>query len=427
MRKNADNVKLLLISNRCISKSDANGRSLLNLLSSFSSDSLYQIYTAGDVIDPSLCCDHFKLSNRDAVRGLIGKRPAKPVTDPNAEIVSGAPSRAKKTALTMLLRDIVWCNSRGVDRALVAWLEDVRPDAILLQLGDSSNLIHIAHVVAKHFDIPIVVYNTEEYYFKEYDYMKANGRSNFIYRLFRRSFVKNVRRLFKNANRHICSCDGLKAIYDSEFSIDSEVLYTASALTPISFDTAEQNTAVSYCGNLGVGRHRSLIRISEVLQELDDTLRVDVYGNAPTDQVERELLGASGINFHGPVTYETVLDVMSKSRLLLHAEGFDPYITMDTKYAFSTKIADCAASGVPFLIYAPETCEGLRYVRDNEIGFTVTADSELKGVLRRALFDADARAITVGNAVNVVRSNHNIKTNGDRVMQIILSAVNHKS
>ncbi len=425
MKRNTDDLKLVLISNRCISDSDANGRSLLNLLGGFRPDQLYQIYTSGESINADLCCDYFRLTNKDAVFGFFGKRPKKTVCEKGeGNITAQSSMSSMKSALTMYLRDFVWCRSRGIDKGIIEWLTPIAPDAIVLQLGDSSNLIHIALAVSRHFNIPIIVYDTEDYYFKEYDFIKGKSNGGPVYKAYHKSFVKNVKRLFESTKYCVCNCDGIKKLFDDEFGLNSAVIYTASSAARISFEKAEQNELVSYCGNLGLERHRSLIKISEMLSRIVPGLKLRVYGNAPTEEIKKELNECETVDYRGVVPYSEVLKVISDSRLLIHAEGFDPYIAMDTRYAFSTKISDYAACGVPFLVYAPATCEGLNYVLSNGIGFTASNDDELEEALADALLNKEKRQQKRENSIKIAEINHKIDVNGMKMRDIILSAVN---
>ncbi len=414
--------KLVIVSNHCVSQSDANGRSLLNLLGEFSSEQLFQIYSANDDLSSRFCADYLQLSNGNAVRGVLGLGKLQSYAPSYIQPEAGAVSAGNmKNAATMLLRDLVWRYSFGMKRVIKSWAKKIQPDAVLLQLGDSANLVDIATTVAKCCKVPVITYNTEDYYFKNYDYMKRTDKGNLLFNIFQSRFRRVLRRFFKRYKALICNCYGLKDLFDKEFGLSSEVVYTASAMERVS--EADEQGVISYCGNLGVGRHRSLIEVANALSELNPDLKLEVYGNAPNEQIKAELDSCEGINFHGVVSYEKVQEIIKSSRLLLHVEGFDPYITMDTRYAFSTKLADYCRSGVPMLVYAPDTGEGIAYVRQNCLGFTLSNKAELLSVLKSALEDNVARSAVTENAVKAAQNNHDITANGMRVYKIIEGAI----
>ncbi len=412
--------KLVVVSNHCLSQTDANGRSLLNMLGEFDREQLYQIYSADDELSSMACIDYLQLTNKNAVRGMPGFGKIEEYAPRGCRSESGGTlKKSLKSSQTMLLRDLVWRYSFGMTRVIKKWCKQIAPDAVVLQLGDSANLIWVAMTVARCCKIPIIVYNTEDYYFKNYNYMKGQARSDIFFELFQRRFRRYVRRLFSEHKTLICNCEGLKKLFDEEFGLDCDVIYTASDMQYNDHAAQRCEGAISYCGNLGVGRHRSLIEIGEALQKIDRELRLEVYGRAPDGKIREELEQCEGILYHGVVPYGEVRRIIDGSRLLIHVEGFDPYTVMDTRYAFSTKLADYCCSGIPMLMYAPESGEGMTYIKSRELGFTASCKDELERELKRALFDTHARAHTVDNAVRAAREDHDMSKNGIKVYNII--------
>lgn len=420
-------LKLMIVSNHCISQTDANGRSLLNLLGEFKREQLYQVYSSNDILTVRFCTEYLHLSNKNAIRGLFGFGAETENTSYNENQSANSASLGNmKNALTMLLRDIVWKHSWGMMRGLKIWTKSIKPDAVILQLGDSANLIYVAVKIAKYCKIPIIIYNTEDYYFKRYDYMKGQNKSDFLFRVFQNHFRRNVKRLFRKHKTVICNCEGLKKIFDDEFNLQCKVIYTASEMLFIENAAKREQGYISYCGNLGVGRHKSLIVIAKALQRVNSSLKLEVYGKAPSKQIKKELENCEGINYHGVVSYEVVQDVIRHSRLLIHVEGFEPYTVMDTRYAFSTKLADYCCSGIPMLVYAPKTGEGMTYIRSNSLGFTASNEQELYQVLRISLYDIKIREEYVNNAIKIAEKNHDMKSNGTYMYSLIQKAVDNK-
>ena len=58
-------------------------------------------------------------------------------------------------------------------------------------------------------------------------------------------------------------------------------------------------------------------------------------------------------------------EVIANSDLLVHVESFEKFYTRDLKYAFSTKIADSLASGIPLFMYGAEQISCTRYLKNN--------------------------------------------------------------
>lgn len=64
-----------------------------------------------------------------------------------------------------MLRELVWAFKRWKSSDFEQWIENFNPNIVVLQFGDSSFMIDIALYVAQSRNIPLVVYNTEGYYF----------------------------------------------------------------------------------------------------------------------------------------------------------------------------------------------------------------------------------------------------------------------
>ena len=399
--------RILLVLNNCLSQSNANGRTMLRLLSGIPSDNVFQIYTYSEAADAALCGATMRITNRDAVISYF-KKPAC-VLSGRGDTANTSPSSpgGTKNAFTMLLRDIVWDNSPRVRRMALDWAKSLRPDLILLQVGDASLQIGIALYLARKLNIPLITYNTEDYYFKKHDYMRRTERPGLTYRLFHRRFCATFDRLMKEKPVCLYNCTGLKERYDRAFGNNGAVIYCGSDFERV--ERVREDGLILYAGNLGVGRHATLISLARELRNIDPSLRIDVFGDATAD-VAQELRSSPGICYHGIVSYEQVKRNIRLSRLLIHVESFDPFTAMDARYAFSTKIADYMMSGVPVFCCGPSGSEGIAYMADHDAAFIADDPERCAGPLKEALFDISRRMEVSENALRLACKNHAIES-----------------
>ena len=395
--------RILLVLNNCLSQHNANGRTMLRLLSGIPKDKISQIFTYSETADTMLCGASLRITNRDVAISHF-KKPVCTMTDADNPVETTIHSSGLgKNAITMLLRDIVWDHSPRIHRMALKWARRQKPDMILLQVGDASLQISIALYLAHHLRIPLITYNTEDYYFKKHDYMRRTEQPGIAYRVFHRRFCRAYNRLMKAHPVCLYNCVGLKEIYDRTFGNCGEVVYCGSDFEPVK--SVREDGAILYAGNLGVGRHTTLIALGKALQRIDVSLRINVYGDAPV-KVSQALRSAPGISYHGVVSYEEVRNKIAQSRLLVHVESFDPFTAMDTKYAFSTKIADYMMSGIPILYCGPLSGEGAAYLAGNDMAFIVSDQSQAEETLRTALQDKIRREYIAANALRMARINH---------------------
>ncbi len=411
-----NNFKLLVIANNCLSHHNSNGRTLLNLLHRFKKEEVIQIYTSGEYPTEEVADQFLRVSNKEVVcsyykfKGCFSfpKVCSSPTSVPSSH-------GGQKTAATMLLRDLVWDHAVFEHRAIIKWAREQQSSAILLQLSDSTLLITLATKIAKKLGIPLYTYNTEDYYFKDYDYMKKTLKAGSLYRMFHRRFQRKFSRMMQQVSCPIYNCEGLKELYQSKFDTSAEVIMPVS-----DFVATEHNKkkGIVYAGNLGVGRHLSLMEVADKLRVLFPDEIIDVYGTAE-DMIMKQLACCQNIVLHGFVPYQDVCKAMNESKLLLHMESFDSYYAVDTKYAFSTKLADCCKSEVPILLYAPKDCEATCYFKRYDAAFVATDTKELETALKLALTDCEKQQEKIKNARRLIDTNHDYMLNGQRTRKIL--------
>ena len=198
-------------------------------------------------------------------------------------------------------------------------------------------------------------------------------------------------------------------------------MYTATRLARTNTPKNEP-LRISYLGNLEVGRHASLIELANRIGKIAPGVKLDVYGKMPNEQVERELTLCEHIRLCGFVSYDKVTEVMHNSDILVHAEGFDDFYAEDSKYAFSTKIADSLACGNCFLVYAPQGFACTRYLKEHEAAYVVSDGREMEQVLEALLREPDARTKYQKQADALVLKNHQAEQNAAKFAEILNNA-----
>ena len=414
--------RVLVLSNNAFSNSDSNGRTLANFLEGWPKECLAQFFLQGTDLNFDVCDNFFRVSDKQALKSVFGiafDGKIKQETFVNNANSSGIRKKVKKNPLTMLCRTLIWnvkCWKRfGYNK----WLENFQPEIVLLQAGDSPFMYRLACDIVQKYDAKLVIYNSEGYYFKDYDYFKSHGITHLFYPLFLKELRRNLEHAYNKAKVVIYSCDTLKKDYDKVFTTPSKVFYTASGMKPYIDEKKQNHFEVSYCGNLGINRHKSLIQIADSLQEISEDIFVNVYGRIPNELVKNELSECKGIVYKGFVPYNEVKEIMYRSDLLLHVESFDEFYIEDLKYAFSTKIADSVSCGKPFLVYAPANLACTQYLIENNAAHVISKKEDLIETLRKLVDDYEFRNCYVKNAILISEKNHNQLLNTQRFQEIL--------
>ena len=412
--------RILILSNECLSTRTANGRTLANFLVGYPKECLAQFSLQSVAPNFDCCENYFCVTDGEALQAFVkGKKVGKRLQMQEEAAQSGGGKARSRTALTMLLRDLIWNSGRWKKGGFSDFVREFDPQVILVQAGDCAFMLRLARKIAKQYQIPLVVYNSEGYYFKKFDYFRGTGFSHWCYPIFRRKFCKEFRKLMKQASAVIYNCSALQQDYGKVFDAPSHVLYTATQLQPSQKEVNEK-LRISYLGNLEVGRHASLITLAQKIAKIDPSVKLDIYGKMPNEQIETELRACENINLCGFVTYEKVTEVMQNSDILVHAEGFDDFYREDSKYAFSTKIADSIACGTCFLVYAPQEFACTRYLKEH--AYVVSSEAELEQTLKLLICEPASRKKYLQQARALVQKNHQAQKNAAKFAEILNTA-----
>ena len=396
--------RVLVISNGCFSLTDSNGRTLAKLFNGYDPQKLAHLHTYGTP-DFNVCNNYYKISDKDALKSFLTRRPCGGIVKNENKRVEVAPTvgyarKGKKTPFKMILREMVWKFSKCRQGDLIKWLEDFSPEAILLFAGDGAFLMDLASHIAEKFNIPVTIYTTEDYCFKDYNYITK--RKSLFFKFFKKFLDKS----YKNAERYIkqgfFNTDMLTDMYAQGFSFPCSCMYARSDMEfkPTYAPVDMTNVRVSYLGNLGLNRHIPLCDIADALANIATGAKLDVYGSAKPE-VEQALKSNPNIDFKGFVDYEQVVAIIHNSDLLIHTEYDDPYNLCDLKAAFSTKIPDSISSGTPLFIYANENLACTDFIIKKQCAFVATRKNELEDVLKKALSSENERRKILDNAEKV--------------------------
>ncbi len=415
--------RVLVCSINAFSKSGSNGKVLSELFVDWDKECLAQFYIYNEIPNSDVCENYFRVTDNEAKKSfLTGRKFGQKVEPSNDEFKEiKTTHKIEKNALTYLCRDIVWRFGRWKSKNFWAWIEDFKPDCILWQADNSSFMPMLVLKISRKYNIPIVVFNTENYYFKKHNYF-LDKKFGFLYPLYRNLQKKAFRKLMKKSSLEIYNSEQLLLLYQKQFNRTGEVIYQASSLTP--FEQRKNNNCYSflYAGNLGLNRHKSLIQLADALQSLSEEYCLDVYGQA-SEEIANELKQTKGIKYGGVIPYEKVLEEIEKSDFLCHVESFEKDIVNDLQTAFSTKIADYLASGKCMILYADEKLACTQYILKNNCACVIAKPEKLEKSLQELLTSIELQEKYKKQAVFIAQQNHNSKRNSCKFKQLLLEKV----
>lgn len=424
--------KVLIVANDAFSQESSNGRTLGNFFLHYPKDRLAQLYT-GDYPLDLVDCAYFHISDQMVLNHLFKHQKPGEIRhfDPASGKAPSEPSLARrviKNPLTCLERNFAWKTGAWKSKALFEWLDAVKPDIVLLQVGDFPFMFDWARLIAKRENAKMALFSTEDYYFKSWNYIGDENGHKHLYPLLHKEYRKAYEAYIKGSSLCIYNSEMLKDDFCKALPHKATgVVYTPTTWTPMPFKQAKGKFVVSYFGTLGRDRLVPLLAIASALKAQTDNFEFTIYGLGATREEIEAINAGANTHYHTPVSYDEVKKVAQGSDLLVHAESFDPFFERDRRHEFSTKIADCLASGRCLLVYAPDSLAFVQYLISNKAAFVATSSNQLTEELKEILSCSASRTKYFANAKKSVAEYHSIAKNEEKIQELLLDCVNSKN
>lgn len=422
--------RVIVLSNNSFSLTSSNGRTLGNLFYGWPKGDLAQMCVIAHNPNWDLCDNYYCIEDKSMFRAFlhfqkgVGRRLVKAEAKEERKQPDGDTKRVnvgKKTVGKVALRELVWAWKRWKSSDFRQWVDDFNPEVVVLQFGDSFFMLDIAYYIATTRNIPLVIYNTEGYYFFPRNWHYVTKLDWLIFPIYNHIYRKKVERVMKLAKQSVYLNDKLKEDYDRVFGDASTIIYNSSS---VEWSDAPLFTAdvpkICYLGNLGLDRDSGLIEIGEVLQSINPEYKINVYGNAD-DAMQARFDEAPGVDYRGLVSYEEVKRIIAESDILFHVETEKGYQERQLQYAFTTKVADSVASGRCFVVYAPEVLACSKYVRSHRCGWVASSKEELRTQIENILNNKTERDEILAHAKRVAVENHSLEGNAKKFQDILKS------
>ena len=408
-------MRILVVGNHCLSQSESNGRVLRSLLSSFLDEELTSFAVRGIPDCPGV--RYVTVTDKDAVNAfthLSFYHPAGIQSTGNngTEPTSTAGHR---TAKTHLIRNLIWSTRWWLKGSIKQALYGETYDAIFLMGADTPFLYRLAADISKKKKTPLIVYTAEDYPIKRYDYIEQKPGMSFWCKRFLDKLRKAGKLAFESASACILNSPKLKASYESAYHLKkSEVVYLPSSFEALPKSDAPK-AEIIYAGNINIHRLESLIQVDNAIQFIDSTKKLTLYGRLSDEESKAFIAKTESLDYLGILPYEELLKVYGQAALLIHAEGFDDFYLLDCAHAFSTKVADCLCSGIPFFLYAPIELPSSVFMNEALPDFYARNEEELREKLSSILSDK----VKYHPDTEYIHSCFDRESVGERIRQLI--------
>lgn len=391
-------MKILLISHNPISTCQNMGKTFLTLFECFVKKELCQFYIYPSIPDVDKCESYFRITDKDVLHNFFMNRYGKEIArdevlNANGQLLENEKDKnlymvsKNKRPSRMLLRDLMWFCSHWYNKLFKEWVKKENPTVIFIAPGRAKFIYNIALKISKKFNLPIVTYVCDDYYF-----VKKEG--SLLKRIQVGLLKRKIEKLMKHTSEIISICDEIKANYESNFNVPCTTLMTGSSFkagdsSKYYVEEKHDKNAFVYLGNVSCNRYKSLVEIGQALETINDKKNIDyklkIYTSEKDENILNRLKSVSTIELCGYVSGDEFLQTLCSAEVLIHTESFDDDMIDLVKNSISTKIADSLASGRKFFAYGPENIASIKYLKANGAAYVATNSAELEEMLLRAI------------------------------------------
>ena len=367
---------VLVLSNNSVSKTESNGRIHSYFVKESIPGRLHNFYVRG--IPDVEGVKYISVSPKKALLSKLSLGILNARFNKEDGGVSGSAKASPKSKKVFFhrIRSFAYLNNRRIIKNLSAYISENNIDTIYLWGCNVPFLYNYAWKLAKLNNIDLITFTGEDYPLKDYNYISYKKSCSFKY--FQRRFQKESKKVYELSKKNMFANEELKELYSNAYSLkNAEVNYFKSELSRVD-RKVDKIRNIIYGGNLYPERANSLLEIASYIEKYEDVV-VNVYGNA-SDEIIGKLNEHRNIKYHGLVSYLELLEETKKADLLLHIEGFSKEYIKDCKYAFSTKISDYFALGLPMFVYGPEEISGVKFCKKVIPSFTAINSNEISKI-----------------------------------------------
>lgn len=370
--------KILIICAIPLSNSSST-RALSSYFGKFNRDNLAQLYSSQNNPNEMLCSSYFQITDAGLLKSVLGKKYSGRVIEKVEEDKFDHKEKKNSKLLTwlykigkkewpsvQLLRKLLWSKKRWDTSELENWIKNFNPDEVFVHNSNALFMGKTAIDISNKYNLPYSLEIADDYYFNSHFSISP------FYFLYRHLYKKQFKKLIKNAKNVFYISDAMKNKYDKFFDVNGIVVRAAAQIS-LPIKNPEEPYKISYFGNIGLKRYKTLIRLDNFFSKNMPNVFIDVYcpiigGNSNLKKIKR----CKNINIMGCVPYKKMIEKIENTDFLLFIESFNRKIQKDIRFSLSTKIGDYLNSGRPVIAIGPKGSGSIDYLLSQSSAFVIS-------------------------------------------------------
>lgn len=418
------NPKVLIISRDSWNDTNNSGNTLSNLFQHWSKDEIATIYCREEIPNNSVCTQYFKISEGLLIKKILGKNKVAGVREifeqnPNKATISIEAIQAEKSEkkiydffrnnrwhIFLWAREFLWALGLWKSKELKNFIQDFNPDIIYFPTCDSFYMHNLLYFVKKRTAAKLVSFHCDDLVtYRQYSWSPLYWINRYLLR-------KKMDKTITLSDKNYCIIDEQAKVYQDIYGINFDLLYKTGKFS-VKPKTKQITSPLKmvYAGNVIYGRIDTIRNLAKAIKKINQQglqIVFEIYTANPIETtIKKELEAIEGICLKGKVNYAQIPEILSSSDVLLHVESFEKQQMLATSLSFSTKLVDYFEAAKPILAIGWEKAASVKYLKENNLGFVASNDSELQEQLQKILDNKAMLSQFADNVWEFGRQNHN--------------------
>lgn len=411
-------MKVLIISTSPMRLDNSIGNTYDNIFYGMSDVVFANIYSKNQLPNDRFVKKYFLISEKDIIKNLISSKNivGKKVTINTADSSKDQSCGNKKISkIFKILRfkpffwikDLVWKFGRWQSNSLIDFIGSYDPDIIFAPLVDNKSLNMLIRYVHKIANCKLITYAWDDVYTLNQFSMSPMF---WIDRLYQRTAIKKVA---DESDLIYVISEQQKKEYETHFATKCKLLYKGYRFKEKQQHEINKPIKIIYTGNLGYKRWSSLLKIIDVLKQINKhEIKAELYIYSKT-ALSKSVINKLNVKtmsfFMGGVSHDKAMKVQDDADIVLHVESFSKKARKLVRLSFSTKLVDYFYKAKCIFAVGPAEVASIDYLIKNDAAVISTTKNEIEYKLRMLIEHPDIIAQYGEKAWECGKRNHQIK------------------
>lgn len=288
---------------------------------------------------------------------------------------------------------------------VLSFIDEFRPDILFTPLGGLSSILFFNNLLSLR-DIPFAVHIMD-------DWPNTIYTNRFFAKVWKRSYSKQVRSIFKKANYHLGICEAMgdeyKARYGAEFYPFFNPVVPDVWIGKKKRIFAEDGTVkIVFAGKINNDTYKPILDMCQAVELAFEDLKInfsfDIFSPTQDQKLIDRISKFKHSNLKGFVPHEEIPSVLMSHDILFLPFSSSKQTKQYLKFSMSTNTAEYLISQTPILYYGPKVLAQYEYFHKRKAAFLESSGEviQLSIKLREIIQNPQKREETVKAALEVV-------------------------